>query len=238
MSLPSLDIEIVSGDESIANGYFQAKGDTFSALQFTTQIVNFSREMLSSMNTFQKAILLLQMIGAGIDDEEAKLIFTQQFADPFGFSSIDEFIQQETCPPRIPDKRELTINSIERLPVLQYAGALFFSYLSKKDGILSITEAGKQKTRQAANAIVKIDLLSERIDFRVYRSMDEISYTTMYENGPDDGCVVEYNTLEQWNKSYALANIPFREIDELHMLFLDNPEGFRLPDGSVALADI
>ena len=85
---------------------------------------------------------------------------------------------------------------------------------------------------------MKIDLLREKIDFRAYNSLDEASYTTMYENGSDDGCVVNYNTLEQWDKTYTLASIPFREIGELHRLFLDNPEGFRLPDGSVALAYI
>lgn len=127
-----LDIEILSGEESIANGYFQAKGDTFCTLYFTTQIVKFFFEMHNNMNMFQKAVLLLQMIGAGIDNEEAKLIFTQQFADPFGFSSIDKFTQQETFPPRISDKNELTINGEERLPILQYAGALFFPCLSKK----------------------------------------------------------------------------------------------------------
>lgn len=233
-----LDIEILSGEESIANGYFQAKGDTFCALYFTTQIVKFFFEMHNNMNMFQKAVLLLQMIGAGIDNEEAKLIFTQQFADPFGFSSIDKFTQQETFPPRISDKNELTINGEERLPILQYAGALFFPCLSKKNWMLSITETGKRRTRQIAATFVKIDLLREKIDFRAYNSLDKVSYTTMYEYGPDDGCVVDYNTLEQWDKTYALDSIPFREIEELHRLFLDNPEGFRLPNGSVALAYI
>lgn len=104
--------------------------------------------------------------------------------------------------------------------------------------MLSITETGKRRTRQIAATFVKIDLLREKIDFRAYNSLDEVSYTTMYECGPDDGCVVDYNTLEQWDKTYALDSIPFREIEELHRLFLDNPEGFRLPNGSVALAYI
>lgn len=102
-----LNIEIVNGDTVLANAYYHWSAFTFPALELTAEIVK-GIDKVPSENKLEQAIALLELTGAGVDDEEwariesdttgkfDELVFKEAKNRNRGLISVTEEGMQET----------------------------------------------------------------------------------------------------------------------------------------------
>ena len=100
---------------------------------------------------------------------------------------------------------------------------------SRNDGLISVTEEGKDETREWEEGCVTIDLNSETFKF------DVVWYATPedFEEPWDEDDDLRYEDLEECECN--LDAIPFTEIENFIDLVSSHPDGFRVKGEEVAV---
>lgn len=119
------------------------------------------------------------------------------------------------------------INDIERSRIDKepdkYVDIKFNDAISRNEGLISVTEIGKEQTRSWEEGRITIDISSETFFFDVYHLIDKSEYEYEFYNG------IAFDKLKECPYDFSVA-IPFSEIDNLLSYILDNRYPMRYHD--------
>lgn len=132
-----LNIEIVDGNTVLANAYYHWSGFTFPALELTAEILK-GMDKVSSENKLKQAVELLELTGAGVNDEEwariesdssgkfDELVFREAKNKNSGFISVTEegMLETETLEEgRVsidPERKMISFDVVDCLSMEEY----------------------------------------------------------------------------------------------------------------------
>lgn len=177
-----LNIEIVYGDESLANCYYHWSGYTDSAIALTKQVIE-CYEDTTPIISVTAAVRLLEYTGGGVAWDEKKRIE----ADPEAFKDIK-----------------------------------FVDAHNRNDGLISVTQIGKDETRSWEEARVTVDLSTETFTFDVVSDDSEADFAYWNEMTAEE-CKSYCDKLAEC--PFDFSAIPFDKIEDLEKFVNENPYG-------------
>ena len=207
-----LNIEIGCGHTIFANAYYHWSGFTKSAYDLAKKIIKVIKsEKYNKEDDLLYSIRLLEETGAGLIDntdndeyiEEAKKMYTS-----YGYLKALQKYQ----------------NSDMKLAKKIFEKENFKQCKGRNEGLISITEVGKQDTRDWEEGRITIDIDKNTINFDVFWIISD-------EELKDEE---DYKDKEIVECDLDLENLTFDDFDKLENLIDDNLENLiKLKDGKI-----